>query len=128
MILELNILLSFVLNAFLCSVGAQYHGGIFFLDVTFCCDHPFKRNKCYFRMRKVCSIQNSHLPLQCLDILKDNWSPALTISNFLSTLMSIFTNPDSYKSFVPSIAHLYLTDRAKHDKCPENKQTKVRTK
>ncbi|CDP21008.1 unnamed protein product [Coffea canephora] len=98
MILELNILLSFVLNAFLCSVGAQYHGGIFFLDVTFCCDHPFKRSKFVQVVSKVFKcVSKLASTLQCLDILKDNWSPALTISNFLSTLMSIFTNPDSCK-------------------------------
>lgn len=50
-----------------------------------------------------------------LDILKDNWSPALTISKVLIALVSIFTTPDAYKPLVPGIAHIYLTDRAKHD-------------
>lgn len=50
-----------------------------------------------------------------VDILKDGWSPALTISKVLVALRSIFTNPDAYKPLVPGIAHLYLADRAKHD-------------
>ncbi|KAF3667996.1 Ubiquitin-conjugating enzyme E2 E3 [Capsicum annuum] len=50
-----------------------------------------------------------------LDILTDNWSPALTISKVLLALRSMFTNPQTYKPVVPGIAHLYLGDKAKHD-------------
>lgn len=34
-----------------------------------------------------------------VDILKDSWSPALTISNVLLAIRSIFTKPDPCKSF-----------------------------
>lgn len=34
-----------------------------------------------------------------VDILKDGWSPALTISKVLLAIRSIFTNPDPCKSF-----------------------------
>uniref|UniRef100_A0A7N0ZSM1 UBC core domain-containing protein n=1 Tax=Kalanchoe fedtschenkoi TaxID=63787 RepID=A0A7N0ZSM1_KALFE len=50
-----------------------------------------------------------------LGILKDGWSPALTISEVLHAVRSIFTNPDPYNPLVPGIARLYLSDRAKHD-------------
>ncbi|KAJ0020053.1 hypothetical protein Pint_31394 [Pistacia integerrima] len=50
-----------------------------------------------------------------LDILKDSWSPALTITKVLLAIRSMFTNPDPYNPVVPGIAHLYLAERAKHD-------------
>ncbi|VAH28468.1 unnamed protein product [Triticum turgidum subsp. durum] len=50
-----------------------------------------------------------------LEILKDGWSPALTISKVLLAIKAIITNPDPYNPLVESIARLYLTDRAKHD-------------
>ncbi|KAE9463208.1 hypothetical protein C3L33_04889, partial [Rhododendron williamsianum] len=50
-----------------------------------------------------------------LDILKDGWSPALTISKVLLAVRSIFTTPDQCNPVIPSISRLYLADRAKHD-------------
>ncbi|XP_061372768.1 constitutive photomorphogenesis protein 10-like [Gastrolobium bilobum] len=50
-----------------------------------------------------------------MGILKDGWSPALTITKVLLAVRSILTNPDPYNAVVPGIAHLYLGDRAKHD-------------
>ncbi|KAF7154223.1 hypothetical protein RHSIM_Rhsim01G0184900 [Rhododendron simsii] len=50
-----------------------------------------------------------------LDILKDGWSPALTISKVLLAVRSIFTTPDPCNTVIPGISRLYLADRAKHD-------------
>jgi len=52
----------------------------------------------------------------CLDILKEQWSPALTISKVLLSISSLLTDCNPNDPLVPEIAQLYLKDRAKHDK------------
>ncbi|KAJ8328231.1 Ubiquitin-conjugating enzyme E2 2, variant 2 [Batrachochytrium dendrobatidis] len=71
--------------------GSPYAGGVFFLDIFFPPDYPFKPPKVVYRTRIYhCNI-NSQGQI-CLDILKDNWSPALTISKVLLSICSLLTD------------------------------------
>eukprot|EP00887_Chlorella_sp_A99_P008004 scaffold12.g8004.t1 len=109
--------------------SSPYAGGVFFLDIHFPPDYPFKPPKVVFRTRIYhCNI-NSNGAI-CLDILKDQWSPALTISKVLLSICSLLTDANPGEAgggageagkaeddpLVASIAQQYLADREAHDK------------
>lgn len=56
-----------------------FEGGVFFLTIHFPTDYPFKPPKVSFTTRIYHPNINSNGSI-CLDILRDQWSPALTIS------------------------------------------------
>ena len=93
---------------------SPYHQGVFFLNIHFPPDYPFKPPKITFTTKIYhCNI-NSNGSI-CLDILKDQWSPALTISKVLLSISSLLTDANPDDPLVPEIANLLKGDRAKHD-------------
>ena len=95
---------------------SPYAGGVFFLSIRFPPDYPFKPPKVSFTAN--CRIYHPNINSNgniCLDILKDQWSPALTISKVLLSVCSLLTDPNPDDPLVPEIAQLYKTDRAKYE-------------
>ena len=52
----------------------------------------------------------------CLDILKENWSPTLTIKGVLLSISSLLTDPTPEDPLVDAIAKEYISDRSAHDR------------
>eukprot|EP00013_Stygamoeba_regulata_P020906 CAMPEP_0177648982 /NCGR_PEP_ID=MMETSP0447-20121125/11123_1 /TAXON_ID=0 /ORGANISM="Stygamoeba regulata, Strain BSH-02190019" /LENGTH=144 /DNA_ID=CAMNT_0019151669 /DNA_START=128 /DNA_END=559 /DNA_ORIENTATION=+ len=95
--------------------SSPYAGGVFFLDIVFPREYPFKPPKVTFRTRIYhCNINNSGQI--CLDILKTAWSPALTISKVLLSICSLLTDCNPHDPLVGEIAKQYINDRKAHDR------------
>merc|ERR1719401_2912490 len=93
---------------------SPYEGGVFFLDIQFPQDYPFKPPKVRFTTKIYHCNVNDQGGI-CLDILKGEWSPALTISKVLLSICSLLTDPNPDDPLVAEIARVYKNDKAKHD-------------
>ena len=102
---------------------SPYSGGVFFLDIHFPADYPFKPPKVSFTTRIYHPNINSNGGI-CLDILKDQWSPALTTSKVLLSICSLLTDPNPDDPLVPEAAQLYKSDKAKFDETARDWTTK----
>jgi len=92
--------------------ASPYAGGVFFLNIHFPQDYPFKPPRLQFATKLYHPNINSNGGI-CLDILKDQWSPALTISKVLLSICSLLTDPNPDDPLVPEIAKLFKQDRNK---------------
>jgi len=92
---------------------SPYQGGVFFLTIHFPTDYPFKPPKVAFTTRIYHPNINSNGSI-CLDILRSQWSPALTISKVLLSICSLLCDPNPDDPLVPEIARIFKTDREKY--------------
>uniref|UniRef100_A0A4W5PDA5 E2 ubiquitin-conjugating enzyme n=1 Tax=Hucho hucho TaxID=62062 RepID=A0A4W5PDA5_9TELE len=94
---------------------SPYQGGVFFLTIHFPTDYPFKPPKLAFTTRIYHPNINSNGSI-CLDILRSQWSPALTISKVLLSICSLLCDPNPDDPLVPEIARIYKTDTEKYNR------------
>ncbi|KAK7062625.1 hypothetical protein VNI00_000113 [Paramarasmius palmivorus] len=117
--------------------GSVYEGGVFNLDVMLAPDYPLSLGQIYCTESNV---QDQNIPHECktaqllpahdygvkilqisdrgdicIDILKQNWSPALSLFKVMLSLSSLLTDPNPRDPLVSSIANQYVSNRKLHD-------------
>ncbi|MHB1952557.1 MAG: ubiquitin-conjugating enzyme E2 [Sulfobacillus sp.] len=89
---------------------SPYYGGVFNLTINFPSEYPFKPPKVQF-VTKIYHPNISRTGMICLDILKDQWSPALTVSKMLLSICSLLTDPNPNDPLDPEVALVYRENR-----------------
>ena len=90
--------------------GSPYEGGIFYLRINFPQDYPFKPPNVSF-ITKIYHCNINSTGSICLDILKEQWSPALTISKVLLSICSLMDDQNPQDPLVLEAANLFIENK-----------------
>ncbi|KAM6570400.1 hypothetical protein CsatB_018385 [Cannabis sativa] len=74
-------------------VGTPYEGGIFQIDISLPDGYPFEPPKMQFTTKVWHPNISSQSGAICLDVLKDQWSPALTLKTALLSVQALLSAP-----------------------------------
>ncbi|KAI8583068.1 hypothetical protein K450DRAFT_224063 [Umbelopsis ramanniana AG] len=92
-------------------VNTPYEGGLFTVDVSVPPEYPFLPPKMKFVSRVYHPNISSQTGAICLDILKDKWTPVLTLKSALISLQSLLSTPEPDDPQDAQVAAHYKRDK-----------------
>ncbi|EGB12630.1 hypothetical protein AURANDRAFT_69594 [Aureococcus anophagefferens] len=90
--------------------GTPYEGGTYQIGITIPSGYPFEPPKMKFLTKIWHPNISSQTGAICLDILKDQWSPALTIKTALLSLQALLCSPEPDDPQDAQVAQMYLNE------------------
>ncbi|KAF2740616.1 ubiquitin-conjugating enzyme-like protein, partial [Polyplosphaeria fusca] len=109
------------LRHFLASIegppASPYEGGIYHLLISVPNRYPISPPRCRFLTRIYHPNIDSRgeVCIEILDLESVLWSPAISISRLLLSIISILDDPGVEDPLVPEIAEVYIQDRQQYD-------------
>ncbi|XP_074278395.1 ubiquitin-conjugating enzyme E2 27 [Silene latifolia] len=91
-------------------VDSPYQGGTFLIDIVLTDGYPFEPPKMKFLTKVWHPNISSQSGAICLDILKDQWSPALTLKTALVSIQALLSAPQPDDPQDAVVAEQYLRD------------------
>lgn len=91
-------------------VDSPYEGGTFLIDIVLPDGYPFEPPKMKFLTKVWHPNISSQSGAICLDILKDQWSPALTLKTALVSIQALLSAPEPDDPQDAVVAQQYLRD------------------
>jgi len=88
-----------------------YDGGVFHVDIAIPPSYPFEPPKMRFSTKIWHPNISSVTGAICLDILKDQWSPALTIKTALLSLQALLSTPEPNDPQDAEVATMYKSNQ-----------------
>nr|CCA27209.1 ubiquitinconjugating enzyme E2 putative [Albugo laibachii Nc14] len=90
--------------------GTPYEGGVFHIDIHIPSTYPFAPPTMQFTTKIWHPNISSQTGAICLDILKDQWSPALTIKTALLSILALLSAAEPDDPQDAEVARMYLND------------------
>lgn len=95
--------------------GTPYEGGTFMVDINIPNEYPFKPPVMKFATKIYHPNISSVTGAICLDILKDAWTPILTLKSSLISLQSLLQSPEPNDPQDAEVAKHFLSNRSGFD-------------
>lgn len=95
--------------------GTPYEGGLFKVDINIPNEYPFKPPVMKFSTKIYHPNISSVTGAICLDILKDAWTPILTLKSSLISLQSLLQSPEPNDPQDAEVAKHYISNKKSFD-------------